>query len=194
MPADIQRADEATQNEWLFQQAAIWPDAVRSGPPEKRAFNRGEWHYINRPVFLTDEARSKLEGRLAANVAMQPPDGATIDTARMNIVQVIQFARQELARNQTSLETRALLLAWLFHDVGDIHQPLHSSALYSVRVFPDGDRGGNSIRTRQAGNLHSLWDQFPGRDDSYRGARNRAIALTSDARLDQMGARGYYYP
>src|SRR5258707_1201174 len=37
MPADVRGADEATQNEWLFQQAAVWPDTVRSGPPDKRA-------------------------------------------------------------------------------------------------------------------------------------------------------------
>src|SRR5689334_6447698 len=53
MPVDIRVSDDA-QNEWLFQQAAIWPDLVRGGPPERRAFNRAEWHYINRPVFLTD--------------------------------------------------------------------------------------------------------------------------------------------
>src|SRR5690349_16668600 len=50
MPAEIRDANEATQNEWLFQQAAIWPDAVRSGPAEKRAFSRPEWHYVNFPV------------------------------------------------------------------------------------------------------------------------------------------------
>src|SRR5437764_981636 len=42
MPDEVRRGDEVTQNEWLFQQAAVWADTVRSGPPEKRAFNRGE--------------------------------------------------------------------------------------------------------------------------------------------------------
>src|SRR5262249_55724674 len=152
-------AGQEAENEWMFQQAAIWPDLVRSGPPDKLAFNRGEWHYVNLPIFLTDVDRAALDGKLTANVESNLPDGATVDTARMNIVQVIPFARRELANNQASPEHRALLLAWLFHDVGDIHQPLHSSALYSVNLFPDGDRGGNLINTRQARNLHALWDQ-----------------------------------
>jgi S1/P1 Nuclease len=181
MPDAVRGADEATQNEWLFQQAAIWPDMVRSGPLEKRAFNRGEWHYVNLPYFLTDAARAELEGRLAINLAMDPPAEATPDTGQMNIVQVIRFARKEVADEQASPAARAVLLAWLFHDVGDIHQPLHSTALFSTRLLPDGDRGGNSIKTRQAGNLHSLWDGFPGRDDSYRGARNKAISFVEDA-------------
>jgi hypothetical protein len=188
MPDDIRTADEATQNEWLFQQAAVWADLVRSGPPEKQAFNRGEWHYVNLPVFLTDAARSELDGTLTANVAMEPPTDAGVDTARMNIVQVIKLARKEVANEKASPEAKALWLAWLFHDVGDIHQPLHSSALYSTRLFPDGDRGGNSIKTRQAGNLHALWDQFPGRDDSLSGARNRAISDMADADQARLAA------
>src|SRR4051812_11614060 len=35
MPDEVRRGDEPTQNEWLFQQAAIWADTVRSGPREK---------------------------------------------------------------------------------------------------------------------------------------------------------------
>jgi hypothetical protein len=187
MPEEVRGADEATQNEWLFQQAAVWPDMVRSGPPETRAFNRGEWHYVNLPIYLNDVAQAQLDGKLTANVATEPPAGATVDTARMNIVQVIRYARKEVADTQTIRETRALLLAWLFHDVGDIHQPLHSSALYSTKLFHDGDRGGNSIKTRQADNLHSLWDHFPGSDDSLRGVRNRVIATLADAELARLG-------
>src|SRR5437762_12974179 len=37
MPEEIRGGEEAARNEWIFQQAAIWPDTVRSGPPEKTA-------------------------------------------------------------------------------------------------------------------------------------------------------------
>jgi hypothetical protein len=80
-----------------------------------------------------------------------------------------------------------LCLAWLCHTVGDIHQPLHSSALYSTRQFPEGDRGGNAIRTEQIGNLHALWDQLPGTDDAYRSVRNRAISLLADPEKVPLG-------
>jgi S1/P1 nuclease len=71
MPEEVRGADVAAQNEWLFQQAAIWPDTVRSGPVEKRAFNRGEWHYVNVPHFLTEAARSELAGRLPARAVLK---------------------------------------------------------------------------------------------------------------------------
>jgi S1/P1 Nuclease len=51
------------------------------------------------------------------------------------------------------------------HLVGDIHQPLHCVALKSTE-YPEGDRGGNSIRIRIASsptNLHSFWDGLLGR-------------------------------
>ena len=188
MPAEVRSADDASQREWLFQQAAVWPDTVRGGPPEKRAFHRGEWHYVNVPLFLDDATRESLQDQLAVNLAMEPPEDATTDTPRMNVVQVIRFAEREISRNEISLENRAVLLSWLFHNVGDIHQPLHSTALFSKRLFPEGDRGGNSVKTVQAGNLHALWDQFPGQVDEFRGTRNRAIALVHDTGLAKIGS------
>jgi hypothetical protein len=188
MPTDVRSADLSTQNEWLFQQAAVWPDLVRGGPPEKRAFNRGEWHYINLPLYLDGAAREELVERLSVNLAMQPQENATPDTPRMNAVQVIRFAQREIPDKQASPEDRSVLLAWLFHNSGDIHQPLHSTAMFSKRLFPEGDRGGNSVKTVQAGNLHSLWDQFPGQADGYREARNRAITVVNDSRLAKIGA------
>lgn len=187
MPDDMRGADEAMQNEWLFQQAAIWPDLIRGGPPEKQAFNRGEWHYVNVPHFLSDEAKFTLAGTITANVATEVPADATPDTPKMNVVQAIRFARTTAANKHASPQDRALLLAWVFHTVGDIHQPLHAAALFSPRLFPEGDRGGNSIKTLQNGNLHSLWDGFPGRDDSYRGARDQAITYVEDATLSAVG-------
>jgi len=188
MPPEINTADKATQNEWLFQQAAIWPDTIRSGPPEKQAFHRPEWHYVNQPRYLTDETKAaNLPSILALNMVTEPPADATLETAKMNVTQVIAFAKKTLADKQTVPEARAVMLAWLFHDVGDIHQPLHSTAMFSLRLFPDGDRGGNLIKTRQAFNLHAVWDQFPGSDDSYREARNKAIGYVEG---DQSAALG----
>jgi hypothetical protein len=187
MPEEVRNGSEKAQNEWLFQQAAVWPDMVRGGPPEKRAFHRSEWHYINLPLFLNDAAKAELEGKLTANVATDVPGDATTDTARINVVQAIRFARRECANQAASPESRAVLLAWLFHTVGDIHQPLHGTAMYSPRLFPEGDRGGNSVRVLQSGNLHSLWDQFPGRDDSFRETRNRAIGFVNDTAFADLG-------
>src|SRR5262249_5873822 len=146
MSDEIRGGDQSARNEWLFQQAAIWPDTIRSGPPERTAFSRPEWHYINQPIFLSAADRAALTGKLPINEEKTPPADATADTPRMNVVQALKFARQRLAAKDTSPPDRAVLLAWVFHLVGDIHQPLHSSTLVSQRLFPEGDRGGNSIK------------------------------------------------
>ena len=50
----------------------------------------------------------------------------------------------------------------IIHIIGDIHQPLHTSALFSNQ-FPNGDLGGNKFDIVYTGkkklnNLHSFWD------------------------------------
>ena len=57
---------------------------------------------------------------------------------------------------------RAIALTWLFHLVGDLHQPLHTVQLLT-REYSQGDRGGNQICVRVAPDrapldLHRLWD------------------------------------
>lgn len=51
---------------------------------------------------------------------------------------------------------------YLIHLVGDIHQPLHSVAMFS-NEFPEGDQGGNKITVKAPNgtsyNFHSFWDQ-----------------------------------
>src|SRR5262249_16944193 len=94
-----------------------------------------------------------------------------------------------IADRQTSPTDRAVLLAWLFHTVGDIHQPLHSTAVFSTKLFPTGDRGGNSVKTMQAGNLHSLWDQFPGQSHGFRDSRNKALGEMAKPDLATMGTQ-----
>jgi hypothetical protein len=189
MPEDVRQADSAAQHEWLFQQAAVWPDLVRSGPPAKTAFNRSQWHYINVPHFLSDADRAALQGHLNLNLNFDPPVAATASTETLNIVQVIRLARHNSADEKLDPQSRGLWLAWLFHDVGDLHQPLHATALFSRGLFPSGDRGGNSVKFRQSFNLHSLWDQFPGRQDKLIEARAEAQRLMQDADHATAGRR-----
>jgi hypothetical protein len=106
----------------------------------------------------------------------------------MNVIQAIRLARRLLADANTPDDKKAIWLCWVFHDVEDIHQPLHSSALFSKNLYPTGDKGGNSIKTDQRQNLHAVWDQFLGNRADFRIARNRAIALVIDHEQSQIGA------
>jgi hypothetical protein len=53
----------------------------------------------------------------------------------------------EIAASDPDPQKKAIALSWLFHLVGDVHQPLHTSQLFSVD-YPKGDQGGNQICIR----------------------------------------------
>ena len=73
-----------------------------------------------------------------------------------------------------SVPDRAVALCWVEHLIGDIHQPLHATSLFSAQ-FPKGDKGGNDESLapgavdadplESAANphkLHALWDDLLG--------------------------------
>ena len=140
------KPDGFTEDEWAFLRAATWADWVRSH--HKEQFDHPTWHYINYPIV---------------------PPGSKVDAAKHeppakqeNIVNQLAVCVEKIGKG--SDEEKAVYLTWLFHLVGDIHQPLHCTAVYSER-FPDGDRGGNLARIRfRSGptNLHSFWDGLLG--------------------------------
>ncbi|WLD12072.1 S1/P1 nuclease [Planctellipticum variicoloris] len=175
VPAEVRSGAAELKDEWAFQQAAIWPDLVRGFPEaEKEKFHRGTWHYINRPLFLTDRDRERLQGSIAINLTLDPTQSAVQD---LNVVQAIRLARRLAGDPAADKSERALMLTWIFHTVGDVHQPLHSTAMFAEGLFPEGDRGGNLIRTGQRSNLHSVWDGLPGGRMAVTEARNRALGL-----------------
>ena len=52
-------------------------------------------------------------------------------------------------------------LRFLIHYVGDIHQPLHTTARVNEQ-WPKGDKGGNDFKLPakyRANNLHAVWDK-----------------------------------
>jgi hypothetical protein len=88
---------------------------------------------------------------------------------------------ERVVKNESDLERKAIALAWLFHLVGDIHQPLHTAQLFTVD-YPKGDRGGNEIcvRVTQAGqpmDLHRFWDGVITSSQNLTRLRNEATAL-----------------
>ena len=185
MPPDVAAGDESSRNEWLFQQAAIWPDMARGLPDElKRIYNHPTWHYIDIPSFLSDDDRAALEKTLAINMSLEAPESAQPE---MNAVQAIRLARRSLSTRADDAGEAAVWLCWLLHDLGDLHQPLHSTAIFAVKLFPEGDKGGNSVLTQQGFNLHALWDEFLGDWATFAMARDRAMELAGREDLATVG-------
>ena len=95
----------------------------------------------------------KPEGE-PASIEAKPPHSVNILSALAE--------NERVVRSGVPAEQRAIALAWVFHLVGDVHQPLHTAQLFTSE-YPDGDRGGNEICVRVAAdrtplNLHDLWD------------------------------------
>jgi S1/P1 Nuclease len=159
--ARLQDVSVADHGLVLFMQAARWPDELRS---TDRQHHRGPWHYINWPF--------KPEG--------QPASGQIKDPEPVNILTALA-ENESTAKNDSEPQRKAVALAWLFHLVADIHQPLHTAQLFTVE-YPKGDRGGNEIcmRVTKAGqpmDLHRFWDGVITSSSNVTRLRNEATAL-----------------
>ncbi len=117
-----------------FVKAATWADHIRS---DWKAFER--WHYVDQP-FATN--RTLRADRLSNE----------------NIVWAL--CQSTFALQHEDKLARAMMLRFLLHFVGDIHQPLHAiTRLEPLR--PHGDHGGNDFHIMVDGkpmNLHIYWD------------------------------------
>ena len=128
----------------LFMLAARWPDDIRG----ETAFHHGAWHYINFPY----------------KPAEQPGSVQTVEPPPENVLSAYQ-ANLDIVRGTTPGD-RAVALCWLFHLIGDVHQPLHTVALFTTQFpVPEGDRGGTRfyIRVTPANrtiSLHEFWDDL----------------------------------
>lgn len=152
-------------------------------------FHRRDWHFINKPLFLSPADDTALSGTLTVNLKMDPPAGAGLDKKDMNVVQVIKLCQQKLKDPATTDQHKAIYLCWLFHLVGDVHQPCHSTALFSQKRFPEGDRGGNLIFIKPGGKLHSKWDGLLGKTLEFKTLVNRTNGLLADEDLmDEIAA------
>jgi hypothetical protein len=139
------RPDNIPEDEWVFMRAGTWADWIRGGPPERRKYNEPTWHYINFPL-------------VPAGSNVKPPE-----LPATHVVKQIP-ASKEIAKLGGSQEERAIHICWVFHLIGDIHQPMHTITLFS-KEFPDGDRGGNRSLLRINGRviqMHSFWDNLLG--------------------------------
>ena len=98
---------------------------------------------------------------------------------------------RRIVKSQVSADKRAIALAWLFHLVGDVHQPLHTVQLFT-REYPHGDRGGNEVCVRLAPewaplDLHRLWDGLITSTNNVGRLRNIATELLN--KFSRVGLR-----
>ena len=167
-PTKTKTPDELAQ--WTIGTAGYWPDIARSQPE----FNRPFWHY---------QLGSSLTIGQKVNVPEAPgalPPGANLETKDLHIAQAIELCRNTMRSESASDSDKAIAICWIAHLVADSHQPCHAGSLYSDGIFPEGDRGANSIPTKQSKNLHALWDGLLGTRYDAGDIARRAKEIKAD--------------
>ncbi len=139
--AVLSGATGETRERRLFMEMARWADDIRLGPFDHPTWHSGMTPYVDpaHPPSHTPAARvaeSAFEA-YALNVSMARDGHATA-------------------------AERAVALCWVFHLIGDIHQPLHAIQLFSSD-YPNGDGGGDlefvrDPQSQQSLSLHWYWD------------------------------------
>lgn len=125
---------------------AVWMDDFRG---DSLNDEYDPWHYINyRPFFDGVPERG--------NVGPEP----------LNVLDRINWAVNTLRKGAGRDKENAEVLGYLYHLVGDVHQPLHTTTRYTA-AQADGDSGGNGFPLKMPDetrirNLHSFWDAAGG--------------------------------
>ncbi len=127
-----------------FVQGACWAD------DEKETNNLfDDWHFANLPLVSRDPPTRDI------------PSGHN----EKNVIWAINTLNKTLKAGVKATPTdTARALFFMIHFVGDLHQPLHATTLYSNKYEPpSGDLGGNFYKivyreNEGITNLHALWD------------------------------------
>ena len=184
-PAGVEEA------EWVVMRSAVWPDWVRPRDKDPRGpavtkYHRSEDHYVNVPLIDPKDADA-----FAGKTLVHP------DT--MNILAALKQRANEIRARNVAPEDKAVALAWLFHLIGDIHQPMHNVSYFADNpAFRTGDLGGNKFGVKANGRgvkLHAFWDNVLGQDPTYtddspeRQARiyQQAVTLATALRGRELG-------
>jgi hypothetical protein len=129
----------------MFIEAARWPDDSKWTLNDRLTWHTARW------AIVADDAPH--EARAAAEARRGKPAGQAIEALVLNF--------GTLANPESTPTDRARALSWVMHIVGDIHQPLHVSDLFS-KEFPAGNASGTlSYVGDPLGTtipLHLLWD------------------------------------
>ena len=108
-------------------------------------------------------------------------------------MQAIALSRQKLAAGVPDSQ-RAIYICWLNHLIADLHQPLHSTSLFSRISLPRGDRGGNFIPVQDDSTLHVYWDRLLGGRPRFSTIRNQATSIITEHRALRDAAQGELSP
>jgi len=112
----------------MFIECARWPDDARF-----TIHDRPAWHTARWPLIAKD---APPKAKAAAKARGNAPAGQALEALTLN------FA--VLSNPEAKPAERATALCWILHLVGDIHQPMHVTDLFS-KEFPAGNAAGTTV-------------------------------------------------
>jgi len=142
--AGAARGKEATRRKFI--ECARFADDIKFSSTDEP-----NWHTARWPIV---EHGAPAEVVAAAEARGGRPAGQAIEALTLN------FAMLE--NPESSPKDRARALCWVFHTMGDLHQPMHVSDLFSAE-FPAGNAAATMsyVEDPVTGTpipLHILWD------------------------------------
>ncbi len=132
-----------------FMLSATWADMIRERSFDTRykKYHHSNWHYSD--TFWTRPTGGGIE-------VLKAPEEGGLALERLR-------EYDALIRSPASNSAKAIAIAWIQHLVGDLHQPLHTSARVT-ELEPKGDQGGNFFLLTPQGtprpqqeNIHWFW-------------------------------------
>ena len=197
------RPAQASVEEWIFVRAATWPDKIR--PPRTRGrepvsshpiyrFHHATWHYANFEYRAGQRETALPSHSLPHHPLPSNPAERTDIVEQLDLSYLIVRGKErEQSEPEAAFEPseiRAVRMCWLFHLIGDIHQPLHVTTLVDDRIplLHHGDEGGNKLAIRidhatAPKNLHALWDDLLGTNPHFDRVAQLAERLSRDPHL-----------
>jgi len=154
-----------------FTESATWSDDVKK-------FNLGildPWHYINIPV--------RLNGDPTPRIPRTKFDCLEFLQSAMKVLTT--WKKEELDNINNTFE-KSMMLRYLIHVVGDVHQPLHSINFFDDFLFPNGDFGGNLFLIDYSSQINNLHKFFDSGADSLPNNLERPLSIDSVNILNKM--------
>jgi len=136
-------------------EAATWPDDMRSAPDKFWQKTASPWHYVTLDGITYDHA---------------PPEG--------DALQALEKFRATLQDPTASLADKQLALRFIVHLVGDLHQPLHVG-----KCCDKGGNDVKVTWFGKPTNLHAAWDSAIVDDEqlSFSELAAKLVRHTTDA-------------
>jgi len=152
---------EETRKREFFMLVASWADIVRDRAFDTRykKYHKSNWHYADTFWKQVNGKEERLTG---------------FDEGGQAVTRLIEF--DKVIRDAAAKDAdKAVAIAWIMHLIGDLHQPLHTSARVTETELK-GDQGGNLFLLTPKGtkredqvNLHWFWDSIVARNEPLKG-------------------------